>query len=531
MVAETEHARDAVQKARIFISYSRKDIAFADQLEAMLKARSFEPLIDRTEIYAFEDWWKRIEGLIGRADTIVFVLSPDSIASDIALKEVAYAASLNKRLAPIVCRQVENTAVPESLRRLNFIFFDDPARLEASADALADALKTDIAWIRRHTEFGEAARRWVEAGRASGLLLRQPVLDQAEAWIAYRPHGAPSPTSETETFVAESRKAEVAARRRNRILHAALYSLFVGIITGLIGWINQAYLKEQLNWFLKMRPYMIANVRPYVLSTAKESALAVSGNFHECAKDCPEMIVVPAGQFIMGSPPAEKDRFQNESPQHQITIARPFAVSKFDVTFDDWDACVSVGGCPKADDQGYGRGRRPVINVSWDDAKLYVSWLSKMTGKPYRLLTEAEWEYVARAGTTTAFYWGDNLNDGGAPCNGCGSEWDLQRTSPVGSFKPNAFGLFDMIGNVWQWVEDCYHDNYVGAPTDGSAWFGNDCSLHVVRGGAYNRGPRPARLAARFGRAPAARIGNGGFRVARTLDAPSYPATAEPARR
>src|ERR1700730_449397 len=131
----------AEPKAKIFISYSRKDFVFFDRLETALKARGFEPLIDRTEIYAFEDWWKRIEGLIGRADTVVFVLSPDSIASDIALKEVAYAASLNKRFAPIVCRPVENTAVPESLRRLNFIFFDDPARLEASADALADAVK------------------------------------------------------------------------------------------------------------------------------------------------------------------------------------------------------------------------------------------------------------------------------------------------------------------------------------------------------------------------------------------------------
>jgi hypothetical protein len=128
MVADTERARDSEPKARIFISYSRKDLAFADQLEAVLKARGFEPLIDRTEIYAFEDWWTRIEGLIGRADTVVFVLSPDSIASDIALKEVAYAASLNKRFAPIVCRRVESAAVPDSLRRLNFIFFDDPFR-------------------------------------------------------------------------------------------------------------------------------------------------------------------------------------------------------------------------------------------------------------------------------------------------------------------------------------------------------------------------------------------------------------------
>src|SRR5258708_1577654 len=160
MDAKVESTHEVEPKARVFISYSRKDMAFADRLEAAIRARGFEPLIDRSEIYAFEDWWKRIEALISRADTVVFVLSPDAANSDVALKEVAHAASLNKRFAPIVCRRVEDSAVPEALRRLNFIFFDDPAGFEANADALAEALQTDIGWIRQHTEFGEAARRW-----------------------------------------------------------------------------------------------------------------------------------------------------------------------------------------------------------------------------------------------------------------------------------------------------------------------------------------------------------------------------------
>jgi hypothetical protein len=181
-------AQTAVEpKAKIFISYSRKDLAFADRLEAALKARGFEPLIDRTEIYAFEDWWKRIQALIGRADTIVFLLSPDAVASEVALKEVAHAASLNKRFAPIVCRRVEDEAIPEALRRLNFFFFDDPTRFEASADELAAALQTNIGWVRQHTEFGEAAHRWSTAGHPGGLLLRSPVLEDAEHWIASRP--------------------------------------------------------------------------------------------------------------------------------------------------------------------------------------------------------------------------------------------------------------------------------------------------------------------------------------------------------
>jgi TIR domain len=181
VVADTTQARTSEAKTRVFISYSRKDMAFADQLEVALKARGFEVLIDREEIYAFEDWWKRIEALIGRADTVVFVLSPDAVKSDVALKEVTYAASLNKRFAPIVCKRVEDSVVPDALRRLNFIFFDDQERFNASADRLAEALQTDIGWIRRHTEFGDAAHRWVEAGRPGGMLLRPPVLDQAEA--------------------------------------------------------------------------------------------------------------------------------------------------------------------------------------------------------------------------------------------------------------------------------------------------------------------------------------------------------------
>jgi formylglycine-generating enzyme required for sulfatase activity len=246
--------------------------------------------------------------------------------------------------------------------------------------------------------------------------------------------------------------------------------LLVGIITGLVGWINESYVKEQINWFWTMRPYMLAQMRPFVLTTQQEGALVSGASFRECAKDCPEMIVIPAGEFMMGSPETEKDRNGNEGPQHNVSFASAFAVSKFDVTFADWDACVSVGGCPEVSDSGFGRGTKPAINLTWDEAGKYVKWLSRMTGQPYRLLTEAEWEYAARAGTTTAYYWGDEIGKANANCNGCGSQWDSRETSPVGSFKPNAFGLYDMAGNVWQWVEDPWHDNYEGAPMDGTAW-------------------------------------------------------------
>ena len=237
MAGDVAHAHDHQPKAKLFISYSRKDMAFADRLEAGLRSRGFEPLIDRTEIYAFEDWWRRIEELIVRADTIVFVLSPDAVASDVCAKEVAFAASLNKRFAPIVRTPVDANAVPEPLRRLNFVFFTDEAQFENSADQLAEALSTDIEWIRKHTDFGHLARRWAGAGRPGprGLLLHSPVLEEAERWIAARPHGAPSPTSDTQDFIIESRKA--ATRRRNILSGSLAAGLAVAIgLTTLAYW-------------------------------------------------------------------------------------------------------------------------------------------------------------------------------------------------------------------------------------------------------------------------------------------------------
>jgi formylglycine-generating enzyme required for sulfatase activity len=295
----------------------------------------------------------------------------------------------------------------------------------------------------------------------------------------------------------------------------------VGIILGLVGVINAAaYVRKLVNWDWTTRRYGVANFDPYVLMPEAERALKPLASFRECANDCPEMIVLPAGSFSMGSPATEKGHYVDEGPEHRVVFANPFAVSKFPVTFADWDACVSAGGCPqegRAEDVGWGRGTRPVIFVSWDDAQGYVAWLSSMTGKPYRLLSEAEWEYAARAGSTTAFFWGEEAGKNNANCNGCGNQWDNRQTSPVGSFKPNAFGLHDTVGNVWQWVRDCYHIDYSGAPADGSAWISGDCSFRVVRGGSWSGNPQDLRSANR-GRDPTtSRDNDVGFRIGRTL--------------
>jgi len=246
------------------------------------------------------------------------------------------------------------------------------------------------------------------------------------------------------------------------------------------------------------------------LTPGEERALKPKDSFREC-DECPEMVVVPAGSFMMGSPANEAGRDANEGPQRRVTIGRPFAVGKFEVAFAEWDGCIAAGGCNhRPDDRGWGRGRRPVINVSWHDAKDYVAWLSRKTGKSYRLLSGAEWEYAARAGTTTRHAFGDTITASQAKYGG-------GRTVEVGSFPANKFGLHDMHGNVWEWVEDNWHPNYEGAAIDGSAWPGGDASLRVLRGGSWSSNPDYLRSAKRLRSPPGLRDSLFGLRLARTL--------------
>jgi len=264
----------------------------------------------------------------------------------------------------------------------------------------------------------------------------------------------------------------------------------------------------------------------YPAPPAAPSSLPAPGTVFKDCEACPEMVVVPAGSFTMGSPENEQGRVAHEDPQHRVTIARPFAAGKYEVTFDQWDACVNSGGCNghRPNDRVWGgRGNRPVIDVSWSDAKAYVEWLSRRSGKRYRLLTEAEWEYAARAGTTTPFHFGstigtDQANYDGRYAYGAGRQGEYRgRTVPVGSFPANAFGLHDVHGNVWEWVEDCWHDSYSGAPVDGSAWTsGGDCSYRVLRGGSWYSNPWVLRAAVRSWNGSGFRLDYSGFRVART---------------
>lgn len=227
------------------------------------------------------------------------------------------------------------------------------------------------------------------------------------------------------------------------------------------------------------------------------------------------MVAVPAGSFRMGSTASEDGRDDDEGPVYRVTIAKPFAVGKYEVTFSEWEVCAKARWCSRVE----GRGNRPVVNVSWYDTRNYVRWLSWQTGESYRLPGEAEWEYAARAGTQTRYAWGDEIGRDRANCRGCGGGRD-GTPAAVGSFLPNAFGLHDLHGNVGEWVRDCWHRSYAGAPADGDAWkrSGGDCAFRTVRGGAANDTPENVRAAARDRYAAGEKRDNLGFRVARALD-------------
>jgi len=227
------------------------------------------------------------------------------------------------------------------------------------------------------------------------------------------------------------------------------------------------------------------------------------------------MVVLPRGEFSMGSADDDEDRTTDEGPRHKVKIDYELAVGKYPVTFDQWDACVKNDGTAyQPPDSGWGRGSRPVINVSWEDIAHYLSWLSKVTGKTYRLLSEAEWEYAARGGSEATYSFGRNAKELGRYAWFDGNS--SGKSHPVGEKLPNPFDLYDMHGNVWEWTEDCWNENYIGAPADGRAWTAGDCSRRVVRGGSWFGLPQFLPSAYRLRYSAALRFNLFGFRVART---------------
>jgi formylglycine-generating enzyme required for sulfatase activity len=387
--------------------------------------------------------------------------------------------------------EVAHEALFREWTRLKNWLEPERARLEALRSLQLDALT----WNRNRRDpafLHHRSKRLAEANALVGIESYRRRLGEVDS-----------------EYLAACQLAERRARRGRRRIQVLVGVMGVGLIALIAAWWNHDWLRE--------RVYAIENVR--ALSVAREHSLKPEESFRECA-DCPVMIVVPAGDFQMGSPAHGKKQSiedQRESPQHEVVIAKSFAVGRYAVTFEEWDACAAHGDCDThINDSGWGRGRHPVIDVNWNNARSYVAWLSRITGKPYRLLSEAEYEYAARAGTTTAYSFGDDWAMLGEYA------WFLDNSDhqahPVGEKKRNAFGLFDMHGNVEQWVEDCWHESYYGAPSDGSAWTSADCPLRVVRGGSWLDNSYGVRSASRYGGSADYRKDTRGFRVARTLD-------------
>jgi formylglycine-generating enzyme required for sulfatase activity len=403
---------------------------------------------------------------------------------------------------------------------------DGRATAEVAHEILLKIWPTLKRWLEDQREFlvwrGELdARRkeYDEAGkegpcRQRGALLMGLPLDTARKWLAAR-RGDIEPAD--RAFIEASARADRAAARNRAWLQRAVGVLLLCVIGGLLARMYEGELRAQWYWataFLGRGYTDTAGLRPGNRFADCVDTQSDDQNRHRIRRYCPDMIVVPRGTFIMGE----------GKQQHKVTIAEAFAVSQFAVTFDQWDACVAGGGCDnyRPTDERWGRGTRPVINVSWQDAQNYVDWLNRMTGsKSYRLLSEAEFEYAARARLPTRYPWGDDIGENNANCNGCKSEWDNKQTAPVGSFAANAYGLFDMHGNVWQWVEDCWHEDFAEAPKNGAAWktacTPDDDRRREVRGGSWNSEPGHLRSANRVSYDTGIRLNILGFRVGRTL--------------
>jgi formylglycine-generating enzyme required for sulfatase activity len=269
------------------------------------------------------------------------------------------------------------------------------------------------------------------------------------------------------------------------------------------------------------RPKPAAHARPEPGATAPApateappagAAVATGQEVTDCP-GCPVLVSLPASAFTMGSNSSDP----SEKPAHRATIKAPFAIGKYELTVEQWNKCVAAGACQPAGTDGSAPKDAPVRDVSWDDAQRYLKWLSTLTGKSYRLPTEAEWEYAARAGTSTRYWWGDQMSKGKANCKECGDPWSAQAPASVGSFAANPFGLYDTAGSVWEWVADCWHNNYKGAPADGSAWDEPNCRVRVIRGGSWRDGAAYMPSSTRFKYDASVRYSQNGFRVARDV--------------
>src|SRR5262245_5246356 len=477
----------------IFISYKREEPQIARKLADALESEGWTVWWD-PKLRAGERFDDVIEKALNEAKCVIVIWSERSVQSRYVRDEATYALEKDK-LVPVA---IENVSLPFRFRgghTLSLLAWD------GSKDSLAfRRLVDDISTILRSSPIATAEgeeRRKVEE-EDFRVQERQRSDDEAKR----------NANEEKE----RRREQKIPSFWRKYIPVAAAVAVLL-ILFSYVFWWPKPQEAPVKNSEVQNNPIEGAPiVKP---QPPKESVPAAPGKKSEALKEIiteinpkitmgalvgprvfrdrlksgdegPEMVVIPAGSFKMGD--VQGGGTKDEVPVHTVKIQKPFAIGRYEVTFEEYDQFATAANRQLPGDQGWGRGRRPVINVSWQDAVEYGKWLSGQTGKRYRLLTEAEWEYAARGGKETAYWWGKDFVKGMANCNGCGSQWDSKQTAPVGSFKPNPFGIYDTAGNVWEWVEDCAHLSYNGAPEDGSAWKqtgDGDCGPRVMRGGSW----------------------------------------------
>ena len=538
----------------VFISYKREDKAYARALAEALARRGLEVWWD-VDLLPGERFTAEIEQVIERAKVAVVLWSERAIHSDYVLDEARLAkergilvpARIDASQPPIGFRtvQIEDLSAWDAAPTSPVIagLVDAVARRAGKApepDA-SDAETTD------HLHGRDAEAKLWESIRTNPA----PAVAEYRLYLDRYPDGLFADLARLRLDALETQTAEAERRARQpapmKLVAGA--TAVVGLVLALLlvpprldeagsvvgAWFPDAIETDETasdpvppagerdpdttgEGKVVEEPVEADGATP---APARPEDLADLATFTDTLADgspcgfCPEMVVSPAGTFTMGSPPEEQGRDDDEGTQREVPVER-FALGRTEVTFAQYDACVDAGGCAEPpDDEGWGRGERPVINVSWKDAQAYVDWLSQATGETYRLPSEAEWEYAARAGTTTRFAFGDELSSSQANFRG-----NIGRTWEVGAGAANDWGLYDMHGNLWEWAEDCWHDSYEGAPEDASPWFQShdgDCSRRVVRGGSWVNRPGDLRSASRGRGERDIRDYYLGFRVARTL--------------
>ena len=480
--------------ADIFLSYSRADRPKAQQIAKALEQEGFTVWWDKV-LRAGQTYDEVTEGMLRDARVVIVLWSEVSVKS----KWVRAEATLGERTSTVIPAMIQDAERP--------IMFE----LTQSADLIGwDGDREDSHWkgfvadirlaLERQEVKAEAAPAAIETAAAprdatientfwtsiadsddpadyEAYLNRYPdghFVDLARNRLAglakiASPSAGQAPAPDAQSPVSPPQPAPTPASKPNRLIPAGIGLAVVALGGGVAAMVMSGP---------KLEP-------PPAVEKPVEDPLAA---FADC-DTCPAMIPIPAGTFQMGSPDTEAGRTGNEDPLHEVALPA-FAIGQTEITFDEWDACLEGGGCNgfEPSDRGYGKGRQPVIGVSWTDANAYARWLSSKTGRAYRLPTEAEWEYAARGGTTTAYWWGDYFDAAIAPS---------RAPVPVDTLAENPFGLKGMLGNAREWVEDCYINNYTTAPTDGSAQRDGDCARRVLRGGAWGRDPDDHRAANR----------------------------------